>query len=192
MSSLLSTVLQWTLGCMYPFGSCFPLDICPGVGLQSHMVALSLYFYTFVFDTGHFQKVKPLNGKHKKEKNAFFHPKLVLVKGIHLEWVNAFIIYSAFLSILSLCPISTFFCTTQEQTGDFKSMWLSFYWAMWREMVERVTFLFLPMDFQTNHITFPTLNKCYYWENHIFPNEGADIPINSDQSPFMPPSSECL
>lgn len=119
----------------------------------------------------------------KRKKNAFFHPKLVLVKGIHLEWVNAFIIYSAFLSILSLCPISTFFCTTQEQTGDFKSMWLSFYWAMWREMVERVTFLFLPMDFQTNHITFPTLNKCYYWENHIFPNEGADIPINSDQSP---------
>ena len=29
-------------GCMYPFGSCFPLCICPGVGLQDYMVALFL------------------------------------------------------------------------------------------------------------------------------------------------------
>ena len=28
------------LGCMYPFGSCFSLDICPGVGLQGYMVFL--------------------------------------------------------------------------------------------------------------------------------------------------------
>ena len=32
------------LGCMYPFGSCFSLDICPGVGLQGHMVALFFVF----------------------------------------------------------------------------------------------------------------------------------------------------
>ena len=31
-------MLQWTLGCVYPFGSCFSPDICPGVGLQGHMV----------------------------------------------------------------------------------------------------------------------------------------------------------
>ena len=28
--------------CMHPFGLCFPPGICPGVGLQSHMVALFL------------------------------------------------------------------------------------------------------------------------------------------------------
>ena len=33
-------MLQWILGCMYLLGPCFSLDICPGVGLQSHMVAL--------------------------------------------------------------------------------------------------------------------------------------------------------
>ena len=37
-------MLQWTLGCMYPFRSCFSLDICPGVGLLSYMVALFLDF----------------------------------------------------------------------------------------------------------------------------------------------------
>ena len=36
MSWLLSTDLQWTLGYIYPFWSCFSLNICPGVGLQSH------------------------------------------------------------------------------------------------------------------------------------------------------------
>ena len=59
-----------------------------------------------------FSKSKALEWQTQKGKHAFFHPKLVLVKGIHLEWVNAFIIYSAFLSILSLCPISTFVHTT--------------------------------------------------------------------------------
>ena len=29
---------------MYPFGSCFSLDICTGVGLQCHMIALFLVF----------------------------------------------------------------------------------------------------------------------------------------------------
>ena len=37
-------MLQWTLRCMYIFRSCFSLDICPGVGLQGHMVALFLGF----------------------------------------------------------------------------------------------------------------------------------------------------
>ena len=32
-------MLQWTLGCIYLFGSCFSLDICPEVGLQGHIVA---------------------------------------------------------------------------------------------------------------------------------------------------------
>ena len=26
------------IGCMYPFEPCFPQDICPGIGLQDHMV----------------------------------------------------------------------------------------------------------------------------------------------------------
>ena len=30
--------------CMYPFGSCLSADICPGVGLQGHLVALFLVF----------------------------------------------------------------------------------------------------------------------------------------------------
>ena len=59
-------------------------------------------------------------------------------------------------------------------------------------MVRKVTFLFLPMESQANHITFLILNTCYYWENPICPNEGADIPINSDQSAFMLQSFECL
>ena len=33
---------QWTLGSMYLFRPCFSLDICPGVGLQDHMIALFL------------------------------------------------------------------------------------------------------------------------------------------------------
>ena len=33
---------QWILGCMYLFRSCFSLDICPGVELQGHMIALFL------------------------------------------------------------------------------------------------------------------------------------------------------
>ena len=37
-------VIQWTLGCMYPFSSHFPLDICLGVRFQGHMVALFLVF----------------------------------------------------------------------------------------------------------------------------------------------------
>ena len=28
------------IGCMYPFESCFSMDICLGVGLLDHMVAL--------------------------------------------------------------------------------------------------------------------------------------------------------
>ena len=36
--------MQWTLGCIFLFGSCFPLDIYPGMGLQGHMVALFLVF----------------------------------------------------------------------------------------------------------------------------------------------------
>ena len=31
-------------GCMYPFGPCLSSDICPGVGLKDHMVALFLVF----------------------------------------------------------------------------------------------------------------------------------------------------
>ena len=45
MSDLaLYTGLQWTLECIYPFEPCFSLDICPGVRLQGHMVALLLVF----------------------------------------------------------------------------------------------------------------------------------------------------
>ena len=45
MSCLLSTVLQWTLGCMYPFGPCFCPYTCPGEGLQDHVVTLFLVFW---------------------------------------------------------------------------------------------------------------------------------------------------
>ena len=38
-------MLQWTLGCMYPFRPCFSPGISPGVGLQGHMVALFLVFW---------------------------------------------------------------------------------------------------------------------------------------------------
>ena len=40
------TVLQWTLGCLYLFELEFPdfPDICPGVGLQDHMLTLVLVF----------------------------------------------------------------------------------------------------------------------------------------------------
>ena len=37
-------MLQWTLVCIYPFKPCFPLGICPVVGLQGHVVALFLIF----------------------------------------------------------------------------------------------------------------------------------------------------
>ena len=35
-------MLQWTLACMNPFRPCFSPNMCPGVGLQDHMVALFL------------------------------------------------------------------------------------------------------------------------------------------------------
>ena len=41
---LLSTVPQWTLGCIYPFKLWFYLCICPGVGLLYHMIVLYLVF----------------------------------------------------------------------------------------------------------------------------------------------------
>ena len=41
---LLQMVLQGTLGYMHPFELWFSLDICPGVGLLDHMVALFLVF----------------------------------------------------------------------------------------------------------------------------------------------------
>ena len=44
MSWLLKVVLQWTLGCMYPFGSHFSLHTCPGMGLQGYMLAYSFSF----------------------------------------------------------------------------------------------------------------------------------------------------
>ena len=37
-------MLQWTLGCVYLFESEFSLDICPGMGLQDHMVTLIFSF----------------------------------------------------------------------------------------------------------------------------------------------------
>ena len=37
-------MLLWTLGCTYPFEPCFSPDICPGVGLLDHMLALFLVF----------------------------------------------------------------------------------------------------------------------------------------------------
>ena len=44
VSWLLWIALQWTLGCMYLFKLWFPPDICPGVGLLEHMVAVFLVF----------------------------------------------------------------------------------------------------------------------------------------------------
>ena len=44
MSRLLWIVLQWTLGWMYLLELWFSLDICPGVGLLDHTVALFLVF----------------------------------------------------------------------------------------------------------------------------------------------------
>ena len=44
MSRLLWIVLWWTLGCMYLLGLWFSPDICPGVGLLDHMVALCQFF----------------------------------------------------------------------------------------------------------------------------------------------------
>ena len=42
---VLATV-KWTLvWCIYPYGWCFPLDMCPGVGLQGRMVVLFLIFF---------------------------------------------------------------------------------------------------------------------------------------------------
>ena len=34
-------------GCMYSFEPCFNLDICPGVGLQDHIIAVLLVFCFF-------------------------------------------------------------------------------------------------------------------------------------------------
>ena len=38
-------MLQWNLlGCMYPFESCFPLDLCPRVGLHGHILVYFQFF----------------------------------------------------------------------------------------------------------------------------------------------------
>ena len=42
--SVLVSVNSVALGSVFPFRSCFSMDICPGVGLQDHMVALFLVF----------------------------------------------------------------------------------------------------------------------------------------------------
>ena len=47
MTWLLQSVPQWILGCMYSFKPCFAQDLCPGVGLQGHMVVLFLIFFFF-------------------------------------------------------------------------------------------------------------------------------------------------
>ena len=45
-------LLQWTLGFFYLFELRFSPDICPGVGLQDHIVALFLVFWgTFIWFT---------------------------------------------------------------------------------------------------------------------------------------------
>ena len=41
---VLAIVNSAAVKCIYPFRSCFSLDLCPGVGLQDHMVALFLVF----------------------------------------------------------------------------------------------------------------------------------------------------
>ena len=51
MSLLLWTVLQWILGCTYPLGSGFPLDMCPGVGFQGHVRRLSCFSRVWLFAT---------------------------------------------------------------------------------------------------------------------------------------------
>ena len=38
-------MLQWTMACMYLFELWFSPDMCPGVGLLDHMVALFLVFW---------------------------------------------------------------------------------------------------------------------------------------------------
>ena len=45
MSWLLWLVLQWTIGCMYPFELLFCPDRCPGVGSLGHMVVLYWVFW---------------------------------------------------------------------------------------------------------------------------------------------------
>ena len=45
MSWLLKTVLQWTLGCRYPFELQFSLDICPGLWLLDHVATLFWVFW---------------------------------------------------------------------------------------------------------------------------------------------------
>ena len=65
---LLYTVLQWTSGYIYPFGSCFSPDICPGVGLQGHMVALFFVYGNICFATfkGYYTMIKgDLSQGHK-------------------------------------------------------------------------------------------------------------------------------
>ena len=42
--SVLVSVNSVALGSVFPFRSCLSMDICPGVGLQDHMVALFLVF----------------------------------------------------------------------------------------------------------------------------------------------------
>ena len=46
-SHVLAIVNSAAVGCMYPFGPCFSLGICPGVGLQGHIVALFLGCFFF-------------------------------------------------------------------------------------------------------------------------------------------------
>ena len=44
LAAMKIAVLQWKLGCMCHFGSCFSPDLCPRVGMHGHMVALFLGF----------------------------------------------------------------------------------------------------------------------------------------------------
>ena len=43
VSAIVNCAAMNTLRCIYPFSLCFSPDVCPGVGLQSHMVALLPY-----------------------------------------------------------------------------------------------------------------------------------------------------